>query len=418
MADPIPVTKLADTKTTVTIGWKQPAGQQGYIPTIDGSEFLTDGKRHPSFSVTASSARIGKPADETTPASKHTYGVNLLGITQEGSWSANPSRQASWTTGPLGSANIFPSRPGAFVIDYPGIIGGTFAQVQQLIQMREGFIGRKFAGIHTGMFWERGSLIPDDAGDHQLEWIHGRGQIPCLSAHVYYTIPETNQGLADPTWTAIADWLKGLGFPVMMRMWWEFNNPAGFPWCVGGTTDIGAPFIAAWQRVVAIFKQRGVNNVGFWWCPMEGGDRDGMESSYPGDAYVDWVGSDVYSSCYASETSCWQGYAGPGWASFEQLALWTGMPHQCALDLYGTRKPFVYGEVGCVLDPARPDLKASWFPALAISLSTRGSGACGISFFDVDASSLEGPRSNWSLAYGTGSLTGFAQMAAHPWMNA
>ncbi len=86
--DDLTVTKITEDNKTVTIGWVPPAWQEGYLPMIDGSDRLTDGKRHPGTSETQAQVRIGKPADETNPATKHRYGVAILGPIAAGNWPA------------------------------------------------------------------------------------------------------------------------------------------------------------------------------------------------------------------------------------------------------------------------------------------------------------------------------------------
>lgn len=71
-------TVLAETKTSITIGWTPPPEQIGYVPMIDGSPKMTDGKIHNSWSHTAKQVTIGKPAGETLPASLHAYTVQIL----------------------------------------------------------------------------------------------------------------------------------------------------------------------------------------------------------------------------------------------------------------------------------------------------------------------------------------------------
>jgi hypothetical protein len=70
--------KLAETNNSLTLGWTPPAEQWGYLPTIDGSDKLTDGKRHIGVGAGANSVKFGKPSGETNPASKHRYGVTVL----------------------------------------------------------------------------------------------------------------------------------------------------------------------------------------------------------------------------------------------------------------------------------------------------------------------------------------------------
>lgn len=68
------VRKIAEDPTAITIGWPRQIGQWGYVPMIDGSEILTDGKRHIGKSTTKTSVKIGKVRD----GKSHKYGVRLL----------------------------------------------------------------------------------------------------------------------------------------------------------------------------------------------------------------------------------------------------------------------------------------------------------------------------------------------------
>jgi hypothetical protein len=74
------VRKIAEDAVAVTIGWPRTIGQWGYVPTIDGSEILTDGKRHIGKSATKQSVKIGKRRD----GKSHRYGVKLLMTGQAG----------------------------------------------------------------------------------------------------------------------------------------------------------------------------------------------------------------------------------------------------------------------------------------------------------------------------------------------
>ncbi|MBW3637093.1 MAG: hypothetical protein KY445_11630 [Armatimonadetes bacterium] len=57
-----------------------------------------------------------------------------------------------------------------------------------------------------------------------------------------------------------------------------------------------ADFVAAWRRIVTIFRQTGANNAAFVWSPNVP-DVGGVPFSayYPGDNYVDWIGVSFYS---------------------------------------------------------------------------------------------------------------------------
>jgi hypothetical protein len=57
-----------------------------------------------------------------------------------------------------------------------------------------------------------------------------------------------------------------------------------------------ADFVAAWRRIVTIFKQNGASNAAFVWSPNVP-DVGGVPFSayYPGDDYTDWIGVSYYS---------------------------------------------------------------------------------------------------------------------------
>lgn len=74
------VRKITEDAVSVTVGWPRQIGQWGYVPTIDGSEILTDGKRHIGKSSTKLSVKIGKRRD----GKSHRYGVKLLMTGQAG----------------------------------------------------------------------------------------------------------------------------------------------------------------------------------------------------------------------------------------------------------------------------------------------------------------------------------------------
>ncbi len=121
----------------------------------------------------------------------------------------------------------------------------------------------------------------------------------------------------------------------------------------------GQPFIDMWRRVITVMRQQAAHNVGFWWSPSEGYDRDCVERSYPGDRYVDWVGTDSYNHCFLSETDCYATPYSAGWAEFGQIFDYErGVANLTTQhDRYGPSKPFVMGETGTVYDASNPSKK-------------------------------------------------------------
>jgi hypothetical protein len=101
---------------------------------------------------------------------------------------------------------------------------------------------------------------------------------------------------------ASANW----GHPYFVRLMWEFtggwnnyvaNDPnqqgtGYYPWGNGNTPAI---FVAAWQYIVDKVRAAGGTDISWIWCPAAIGDSvSKLKSLYPGDQYVDWVGTDVY----------------------------------------------------------------------------------------------------------------------------
>lgn len=72
--------KAQDTHS-VTIEWDHVPEQEAFLPLLDGSETLSDGKRHPNTSQTQNWVKIGRPSS----GGVHSYGVKILGTIDEDS---------------------------------------------------------------------------------------------------------------------------------------------------------------------------------------------------------------------------------------------------------------------------------------------------------------------------------------------
>ena len=103
--------------------------------------------------------------------------------------------------------------------------------------------------------------------------------------------------------------LKYFADPVLIRLfggefngsWWYGQSPRANP------NLMASDFVAAWRRVVDIFRRVGADNVSFAWIPNVYRDNRAtnvdpyIAAYYPGDYYVDWAGADTYD------------YAAPDW---------------------------------------------------------------------------------------------------------
>ncbi|WP_237728359.1 glycosyl hydrolase [Cellulomonas sp. APG4] len=99
------------------------------------------------------------------------------------------------------------------------------------------------------------------------------------------------------------------------EVWFTFHHEPEIQASIPNGTD--ADYVAAWRRVVDEFRARGVDNVRFVWIVTGYGfevapsDRRYAPKWYPGDAWVDVMGSDTYnwSSCREGVYNPWRPFS-------------------------------------------------------------------------------------------------------------
>jgi mannan endo-1,4-beta-mannosidase len=146
--------------------------------------------------------------------------------------------------------------------------------------------------------------------------------------------------------TATAKLIASLPCPIALRFDQEVNG-YWYPW---GETTTGMPgtpatrasdYIAMWRHVWQIFQDQGATNVLWVWSPnFQSAKHTGypdLSASYPGDAYVDWVGIDGY--YYNNPT---QTFGGLFDSTIKQLK--TAAPN----------KPWLISETGVGSGPNKP----------------------------------------------------------------
>lgn len=84
---------------------------------------------------------------------------------------------------------------------------------------------------------------------------------------------------------------NGNPIPVIYRPWHE-NSGTWFWWGVGNSTP--EEYIDLWKRTRRIFDEKGVNNVLWAYSPDKDLNPGGYFSTYPGDEYIDILGTDIY----------------------------------------------------------------------------------------------------------------------------
>jgi len=116
-------------------------------------------------------------------------------------------------------------------------------------------------------------------------------------------------GRYDAHWRALASTLVAHGQPTaILRLGWEFNGP-WFRW--SALRDPGA-FAGYWRHIVTAMRSvPGAGGLRFDWNPGVGPHNVPL-AAYPGDAYVDIIGLDIYDRSFGPRLA----ETGARWADF------------------------------------------------------------------------------------------------------
>ncbi len=89
---------------------------------------------------------------------------------------------------------------------------------------------------------------------------------------------------------------------AMLRLGWEFNGP-WYPWSLSSTNSGDSPkeFITYWQRIVTLMRAI-APGLQFDWNVYNGAGAVDATEAYPGNAYVDDIGVDVYDAGHGVST--------------------------------------------------------------------------------------------------------------------
>lgn len=232
---------------------------------------------------------------------------------------------------------------------YPGPRGGQ--SPQQALQALEAQIGRPLAGVRVFDLWD--TPFPDSYAN----WLRDTGHTIFLSVKakrvngtviLWRDIANAQPGSA--LYNQIVGWatdVKAFGSPMYFIFNHEPEAAASDPM---GTAQ---EFIAAWRRVITIFREQGVTNAKYVWTMTDYAfwRTDGGRATlwYPGDAYVDAIASDSYnwSNCRPGINTAWR--------PLEWIAGWMrdfGLAHP--------DKQLMLMEWASHEDPNTPGRKASW----------------------------------------------------------
>jgi len=145
---------------------------------------------------------------------------------------------------------------------------------------------------------------------------------------------DVSNGSKDAYITRTANAMKAYGREIWIALFHE-GNGNWYPWAIGDSTvNTNAAYIAAYRRVVDLFRNAGASNVKWIFninCTNNGTNASYL-GHYPGDNYVDYLAIDGYNW---GTTQDW----GSTWQTFEQI-------FQAAYNtLSGINKPIVIDEI-------------------------------------------------------------------------
>lgn len=194
----------------------------------------------------------------------------------------------------------------------------------------------------------------------------------------------------------ILQWARGAaswGKSLFLRPMHEMNGN-WYPWAAGVNGNAPSDYVAAWQRVVRIFRSVGATNVRWVWSPyVVGGLVSPFETFYPGDDWVDWVALDGYNWGTTQSWSQWRALIdvfGPSYATLAQL----------------TAKPMMIAEIGSAEQGGD---KAAWITqGLLSDAPTQLPRVRFILWFD------ENKETDWRVNSSSTSLAAFSQVAGSP----
>ena len=300
---------------------------------------------------------------------------------------------------PRGTASAAASGPPASLFPANGAYFGSWVaprsgeSTQQAIQRVESQIGRTFAIDHQYYKWD--SPFPTS----EQTWTVAQGRIPFLNWKPQRTNGSSvswasiASGAEDAAIIARADAIKAFGYPMYLAFHHEPEDDLA-------TFGTPADYAAAFRHIVTVFRARGVTNVAFVWTMMSWSfnpnSGKNVDSYYPGDAYVDAIGSDGY--------DWYPGRAGDSWTAFQTVF----QPTQNFAVAHG--KPWMAVEYGAQEDPAVPGRKAQWLTD-ALTTIKSWTNCKALIYFD------ENKLYPWQTDTSASSMAAYAQMGHNPYLN-
>lgn len=273
---------------------------------------------------------------------------------------ATPHEEWDWASASAGR----PSQAG------DGLWTGIFNEVSPLelsgVNKLESDLGKKFASIMWFQDWSTGFATDKAAA----AW--NAGYLPHVTWEPWFFGDQkkiTLGAILDGAWDQyIIQWgreVAAFGKPVLVRWGHEFNGN-WYPWSVAVNGESPDTYVRAYRRVHNLVTSAGAQNVLWAWCPnaesVPAKDWNRATLSYPGDAYVDWIGIDGY--------------------DFDGNDTFTAKFSRLYTDLTKAyNKPLFIGEMSTGRKGAD---RAAWLEAMNASLAKDFPGIKGIVWFNIN----------------------------------
>jgi Glycosyl hydrolase family 26 len=192
-------------------------------------------------------------------------------------------------------------------------------------------VGRRPSIVNSFKTFDQIPIYPP-----QLDGIAEAGAIPMItweaqtSSEGRIDLAAIAHGSYDGYISSAAETAAEWGRPMMIRFSQEMNG-FWYPWSPAAANSANS-YVAAWRRIVRVFRREGADNVKWVWTPyVETEHTLSMRRFYPGDHFVDWAGLDGYNWGGSFE---WKSFRTLFAASYRKL-------------LTFTNRPLMVGEVGC-----------------------------------------------------------------------
>jgi hypothetical protein len=236
---------------------------------------------------------------------------------------------------PLASSAVDPPPSGAWFGSWVGARYGNERHARQrAIAELETKLGRKLAIDHTFVPWQMKI-------GWQPAWDVAHGRIPLISFGFRGDTREVAAGRHDAYLRTLVAEVRALRHPVLLRYAFEMDGLGNDRW-----VHTGADYVAAWRHVHGLFEGLPVAWV---WAPnaVAWDNQRRVESFWPGDRYVDWIGADGYNFYGCRNRTDWRSFG----EIFEKFYKWGSV----------RSKPLMIPETGSTEDPANPTRKRDWY---------------------------------------------------------